>query len=59
MEITDKNRIAISVPNGYFPVIPSMADLNASTPYVAGSRVVRIESQKGRFFSGNRAPLKK
>ncbi len=36
-----------------------MAFLRASTAYVAGSILVRTESQAGRLFKGNSAPLKK
>jgi hypothetical protein len=45
--------------NKFFPGIPSMEFLNASTAYVAGLMLVRIDSHNGILSNGNNAPLRK
>lgn len=57
--ITDTSKILMSMANGFFPVIRSIVFREASTAYVAGSIVVRIESHVGRLFTGKSASLKK
>ena len=45
--------------NKFFPEIPNIENLNASTAYVAGLILVSIESHGGILSSGNKAPLRK